>query len=463
MKNKVIIFFLLTWGLIGMSNLRAQENGYDIQVTIKNLPDTVCYLGYHFGDKQYVKDTSLVQAGGKVTFYGDEKLPGGIYFVYTTSIYFEILVNHDQHFSLLTDTVNVIENLEVVGSLENKLFKQLRVYVGGKQQEAAQIADKLKQAQDNESEKQQLSQQLQQIEKEVVNYQQGIVDQHPETLMAAVIKATQRIEVPTEITDQAEQFKYYKSHFFDHIDFTDARYLRTNFFHKKIMEFLEKLTFQQPDSISAAAQFLIDQSLGNEEMFRYLVVTLTSKYETSEIMGMDKVFVDLAEKYYLSGKASWADSTVMNKIKTKVEETKPNLIGNTAPALVLYDSLKRPVLANSLDSKFTILFFFDPDCGHCRKTAPELKKHYSTLKSLGAEVLGVSTITDLDAMQEFVDEFDLPWLTLADLRYQRKSYNIQTTPVIFVLDKDKKIIAKRLGVEQLEGFLKHQLEAEKKS
>jgi hypothetical protein len=36
-------------------------------------------------------------------------------------------------------------------------------------------------------------------------------------------------------------------------------------------------------------------------------------------------------------------------------------------------------------------------------------------------------------------------------------YDIYSTPVVYVLDKDKKILAKRLDVEQIEEFLDHQM------
>jgi hypothetical protein len=35
----------------------------------------------------------------------------------------------------------------------------------------------------------------------------------------------------------------------------------------------------------------------------------------------------------------------------------------------------------------------------------------------------------------------------------RKDFDVTTTPMVYVLDQDKKIIARRLPVEQLEGFI----------
>lgn len=440
--------------------------GYEIKVKVNNLKDDVSYLGYYFGDKRYIKDTVNV-VNGTFTFRGNEKQIGGIYFIYTPNHYFEIVMDEGQNFSIETDTVDFIKNMKVTNSKENELFRDLRIYIGERHQKASVLSEQMKTAKGTPREAE-IRKQLESLENEVVTYQDKLISENPNSFTALVLKSTKRIDIPEAPVgangeqDPDFQFNYYKTHFFDHIDFTDPRFLRTNFFHNKIMEYMEKLTVPHPDSISKAAQYLIDKTKDNNDMFRYMLVTLTSKYETSEIMGMDKVFVDLAEKYYLKGRADWADTSVVNKIKTKVSDIKPNLIGNTAPQLVLYDSLKRPVNVLGSKSKFKVLFFFDPDCGHCKTTAPKLKGIYKDLQSRGVNVIGVSTDVNLEAMKDFYKELSLPWITFADLAGQRKTYNIVSTPVIYILDANNKIIAKKLDVEQIMGFIDHQISLEKK-
>src|SRR3954470_18400049 len=78
------------------------DKGYDIKVRIVGLKDTVAYLGHHFGDKQYVRDTARVDKDGWVEFKGDTALPGGIYLIVMPGkTYFEILVNNtEQKFTI---------------------------------------------------------------------------------------------------------------------------------------------------------------------------------------------------------------------------------------------------------------------------------------------------------------------------------------------------------------------------
>ena len=59
---------------------------------------------------------------------------------------------------------------------------------------------------------------------------------------------------------------------------------------------------------------------------------------------------------------------------------------------------------------------------------------------------------------EFIESKGLEkFYNVADLfnnRGMRDNYDLSATPVVFVLDADKRIIGKRLGVEQIEQFIR---------
>ncbi|MGE5420345.1 MAG: DUF4369 domain-containing protein, partial [Chloroflexota bacterium] len=100
-----------------------QKNGYLIDVTIRGLSDSAIYLGYHFGDKQYLKDTIKLDKAGKGVFTGNEALPQGIYLVVLPGKkYFEVLLSEDQNFSLDCSYNDYIGTLKFVGSTENTAF-----------------------------------------------------------------------------------------------------------------------------------------------------------------------------------------------------------------------------------------------------------------------------------------------------------------------------------------------------
>ena len=228
---------------------------------------------------------------------------------------------------------------------------------------------------------------------------------------------------------------------------------------------MEKLTYQIPDSVLVSARLIIEKSKASKEMFKYLVVTLTSNYEISKIMGMDAVFVGLVEDYYKTGQAYWADSLLTFKITDRARVMKPLLLGKRTPNLILADT--SGVMQNlwNVNAKYTVLCFWDPDCSHCKKVVPKLKEWYSANKSKGVEVFGVCTETEEQKWKKFIRDNNLDWINVADIQLHnhfRSVYDISSTPVIYMLDKNKVIFAKKMGVEQMSEILDNQIRKEKK-
>ncbi|NJK98730.1 MAG: DUF5106 domain-containing protein [Bacteroidales bacterium] len=270
-----------------------------------------------------------------------------------------------------------------------------------------------------------------------------------------------------KITDSTFQYNYYKSHYFDNFDYTSSALLRTPIYEKKVKDFVEKVIPQIPDSINKELDILLDRTKPNEEVFRYLLVTFFNHFAQSQIMGFDAVFVHLSEKYYIPY-ASWVDKDYMDKLKKEIAKRKPTLIGNIAPNLKLVNikndhfiaaksdtALKsNPYIGDYLNihdikAKFTVLAFWEADCGHCKKALPDLHKVFEDLKDQGVQVLAIHTISSVEGKRkwiDFVNEHSLnDWIN-AWSPYSldfRDIYDVYTTPVILVLDANKKIIAKR--------------------
>jgi peroxiredoxin len=322
-------------------------------------------------------------------------------------------------------------------------------------------------------EKKQLEEQLKRLDSDVKSYRKNILENNSETFAATFIKSTMMVDVPESPRDDNGKeldpnfgYKFYKQHYFDNIDFSDKRILRTPNFYGKVEEYMEKMTVKHPDSIISSARTIIEKARANDEVFRYCVQTLTYKYETSNIMGMDAVFVDLAENYYLSGDAFWADDETIEKITDRVQRIKPNLIGKKAPMMLLMDTTMQPVNAHSIPAEFTVLYFYDPDCGHCKTKTPMLRDLYNEkLKDMGVEVIAANIKKDVDKWKKYIRDQKLNWVNLSDPNMRsnfRYEFNIETTPQLFILDAEKKIIAKKLDVEQIEDFINRQIEIKNK-
>ena len=108
----------------------------------------------------------------------------------------------------------------------------------------------------------------------------------------------------------------------------------TPLFHSKMEQYLDKMTAKIPDSIIVSANILVNKSKVNDEIFRYVVSHITSKYERSKIMGMDAVFVNMVENYYITKMCPWVEEEQLEKIIERAEKISPNLIGKVAPEFI---------------------------------------------------------------------------------------------------------------------------------
>lgn len=448
--------------LLSITSVVAQ-NGYTIKVKINNTKDTVCYLGYPYGDKKYVQDTAKVEKGNTFTFHKADTLEEGIYFIYTpNNVYFEIITDN-QNISLETDTIDLIKNLKIKGSKQTEIFRDFQLFMRENQQKASSLTTKMKEDKSNEEK---YRSELILIDRNVKDYRNKLIEDNKDLFVAKLIKSTIEIEVPESPKDASGKeidpnfrFNYYRQHYFDNIDFSESAMLRTPILTQKINEYLDKLTYKHPDSLIEAAHFIIEKAKTNKDVFRYCVVSISNKYETSNIMGMDAVFVDLAESYYLTGQAFWADKELVEKIAKRVQELKP-LIGDKAPNIIAIDTMENMVPLYSVENEYTVLYFYDPDCGHCKKKTPELQKIYeSQLKDMGVEVYAANINTDMEKWKDFIKKFNLTFINVADPNTHsnfRADYYVDQTPKIYILDSDKNIIAKKLDVEQIADFISKQ-------
>ena len=452
---------------------KSSFTGYEITGEIDGLVDTSIILAYYFGDKQYARDTAYSKSG-KFTFSGDKKLDGGMYLiVLPNQKYFDLIIT-EQKFSFKSKISNLVSNMSFSNSEENTPFYNYLNFIVEKQKQVAPLKSKIANA--NKDEKEKLLVKQKNIDNEVTKYRDEFLFKYSKIFFAKILIASIDPIIPTSPLDslgnkdESFPFKYYKKHFWDNIDFSDKRILKTRMFLPKMEQYLDKMTAKIPDSIIVSAEVLIKNSTSNDEVFKYVVSHITSTYERSKIMGMDAVFVHMVEKYYMTNKCSWVDSTQLSKIIERAEKISPNLIGKVAPEFIDYygkpfmkDPDGKAHALQSLKAKYTLLVFYGPTCGHCKKELPKIKNSLDSLIILGADIktYAVATEFDIDEWRKFiVDQQTQDWLNVADISFDnegnplansdwRDKYDIYSTPVIYLLDKEKRILAKRINNTQL--------------
>ncbi len=205
------------------------------------------------------------------------------------------------------------------------------------------------------------------------------------TLLGAIARAVIPVETPvpsvppgTHNPDSVSRllsYNYYKDHFFDNIDFSEPGLIRSPVLGGKLEQFFRQVVIQLPDSINREADRLLEKSAADSDMFQYVAVWMMNRFASSEIMGHDAVVVHLADKVYLAGKAPWASGEYISDLRKRIERLRPNLIGMKAPELLMGSFSGYYVSLYDVKADFTILYFWEPDCGHCKESTPKLREY----------------------------------------------------------------------------------------
>ncbi len=466
MCNKVsfILILFISFGVF------ANAQSHKIDIDIKNINDSSLILGYYFNKKIFVKDTTYINAKGTYSFEGDEALDEGLYVVYLEDkSYFDLLITKDQSFSVTTSKEDMLQKMRITGSDESAAFLDYQQYLVSKQQEAIKIQEQLKTETDADK-KQALQSKFSALTSDVKGKYNDLITKHPNSLLAIFLKATQEVNVPqmtapegSSNPDSAVQrmrYDYYKAHYFDNFKMDDPRLLRSPFFTKKLDTYFSNVLLQIPDTIIKESHRVIAMANGNYEMEKYLIQHLFNMANESKIMGMDAVMVNLGETYYLSGHADWVNEEFIKSLNERVTKLKPNLLGNTAPDFKMQSYNEEFFRLSEINAELTILVFWEPECGHCGKEIPKLNEDvWKKYADQSIQIVAVYTQWEKEPWVEFIHEHELgEWIHLYDPYNRsnfRNNYDIYSTPVIYILDKDKKILAKRIGVDQISGFLDH--------
>ena len=308
MKVIAVCLFLITLNLCSHGQ---DKEGYDISVSISGLQDSSIYLAYYYGDKQYLKDTVNLDKNGQGTFTGNEALPQGIYMIVLPGKqYFEILVGNDQFYSADCSFPDYFNTLKFKGSDENNNFVAYQRKWVGLQGKAAGINKRLQCNRQNPDSLKILSEKQKTQEELMKSYLREVISDNKGSLLAVLVKAMLPVEQPvisvppgTSNPDSVRWIKTYlynKDHFFDNIDLTDERLLRTPILQARLNTFFTNVVIQSADSINKEIDKLIAKVSGDYKIFQFVSVFLFNHFRESEIMGHDAVLVKLADDIYLS-------------------------------------------------------------------------------------------------------------------------------------------------------------------
>lgn len=492
--KKIALSFVVFFGLISVQ----AQSGHEIKINLQHCKDTVAYLAFYQFDKLYISDTCKKVVNGNIVFKGKKNIDKGVYFLLSQEKgnYFDFIIDEQsQKQQINSDKSNLLENLKAVNSKQNENFFDYIRFVSAKNKEFDSFKKSIKEQKKSDStallakefkilNDAILSNDLNTINQNKGNYLSEIINLKTDKVAKDIPKAT------NGRPDSIFAYHYYKNHFWDNVNFQNDATMRNPFFANKIKQYFNTVVIQNPDSICVEIDRMMLKTKEGTKMNMLLLAYFTSAYEIPKIMGMDKVFIYMVDNYFKTGKAKGVyDDSVIKIIINRGNVLAPLQLGKMAPDLNMIDIAGHDKIAkmgfdtaktseeitkiyyenkseieqsyvtlSSIKADYLILLFWDVDCGHCQKEVPKILEIYHDLlkEKKDVKVFGVYTQNEFDKYKKYIIDNKLDWINVYDgvhINNLKDKYDVVTTPVIYILDKNKVIKAKGIGSESIRSII----------
>lgn len=468
-------WLLLPFVSFGLTVFSQSPGGYQIGLHIQPFRNQWVYLASYYGSIKTLADSAYLNGESKGAFKGNKPLPQGVYILASPSktILGEFLIGPEQLFSIAADTSKLQEGLAITGSPDNDDFTAYTRFIAPRGQKAEALRKQFETA--DASQKAIIQQQLTTLSEEIFMFRNELITKKPTSLLAALFQTMKEVsflaslQQPKSRKDSIAQYQFGKEHYWDGVDFMDGRLVRTPIFDNKLSAYLENWVSPEADSIIYEYNWMIALGRNDEEMEKYLVGYFIDHYMYPKIMGQDKVFLHVFDQYIAGEqpKANWLNERQLKVIKDRAYMIMANQLNAKAADMQLVDTAGKLKPLYQVEAPYIVVNFWDVHCGKCKEELPKMDTLYrNQWKAKGVKIYAVmvneAAVPD---WKPFIKTNAAGWIHVhqtAALRAEeektglpnfRQLYDMRSTPTLFLLDKEKRIIAKNISLHDLDRLL----------
>ena len=449
---KKILIFLFT---ILASGGYTQEHFLKIQ--IQDLPSPEVYLADFYGDKNQILDTLVPDSLGAMTFVLKENYPSGMYRVFLAEkVFFDIIYNQED-IEIFTQYNHLFDSLKIISSKENSIYYGFLRKRNEYLRKFDLLATPVEYYPPSDSFYFDLKSQYVKIQKEYATYIDDVIDKNPDAWTTKIIKQRRPIYFDPELTEAGRR-EYTIEHYFDPIDFSDVELVRSNIYSTLAIEYMS--LYSNPDfsqeqlenAFIIAVDKIMYEAMDNNIIYEFIVDYLVGGFERFHF---DKVLDYIAENYTPEQCENEERKT---DLQTRLSKYAELTIGKMAPEIKIPDRNGNEIKLSKIRAEYTLVLFWASWCPHCNETLPKIQTIYkNSTNRKKLEVLAISLDTEKQDWESAIDTANYTWLNTCELKgWDSKSatdYNVYATPTMFLLDKDKKIVAKPITFAELKSTL----------
>ncbi len=480
---KKIVVLLLAVLFVGLQPAEAQKKkagkakeGYQIEVLLHGAQsgDSLFLQAYEGIGKNEV-DITTVGLDGKAVFAKEQLLAVGMYSLNMggkdeKAIDFFISEGAPQHFKISYALVEGLGSAHFDGSPENEALADYVRFMTQKQLRRQQLQERMQRYMQRPDSAASISAQMEQLFTEVKAKWAEIKQGYNGKLFAMFIANMNDPEpepftppaYPVANLDSLEQDYYYrfvKDHFFDKFDFSSPYILRMPFYRNALSTYFMRVVRPNDPEVEMRADNLIQRSEANDEVYKYTVTQLSQMFKDAPYPELNDIAIHIGERYVVERPEIWKDSAKVAKIADQIAKSKLNPVGSIAADLKLQDPTGNTIALHDVQAPYTVLYFFNPLCHTCAIVTPEVHALYQKYKAKGLQVYAVYDDHKREDWVPYIwDKKMTDWINVWDPDTNSSAgvydlYDVHAIPTMYILDKDKRVVAKDLYVNTLEMWL----------
>ncbi|HNW76409.1 MAG TPA: thioredoxin-like domain-containing protein [Bacteroidales bacterium] len=452
MRHRMLLALLL------LPFILPAQTPFFITGTVKDNPLNTVYLLSLYGERTYLVDSVKADASGAFSFtLKSGNKPGMYKIVFGKDRFLEIIFNKEN--ITFSSTISALpDSVKFTSSTENRIYYDFMRWDQQAQAKLELLQPVLDYYPERDAYYRRTMEEFERIQQEESRMVDSLRRDYPGSYAVRLIQTYCLPFIPATL-NREERTAFLRQHYFDKTDFTDTSLLRSPAFASKAISYLALYSNNRLQQKQLELEFIkgigpiMAAAAVNDEVYRFLLDYLISGFDKYHF---DDVITYMAENF--SDPSSCENTDKESALQKKLETYKKIATGKPAPVLELPDTKGRIVNLANLKSEYTLLIFYSSECTHCAEMLPRVKAMYDTQKPARLEIVAVSLDTDRNAWLNFIKEGKYNWINVSDLKgFESPAadrFNIYATPTMFLLDKDKNILAKPISYSELEQVLR---------
>ncbi len=448
---KKYIFLLL---LVIPCFVSAQD--FKVDGTIKNYHAAQVFLSSVYGDKLEIMDSTLTDRNGHFQFEIKEETPNGMYrLFFANNKKIDLLFNYE-NIAFECNVSDPVNSLVVKTSTENAVYYSYLLRRNYDQYRLELLQPVLMYYPKTDPFFESISSEFNKIQKGLSEFTRDLLYNNKNTYAAALIEMEQKPLLLPQLNPQQQQL-YLKEHYFDAVKFNNEDLLRSNAITTSVLSYLSLYQNQNlskaqlEEAFMQAVDVILSKTKENIEIHNFVIEYLINGFES---YGFNSVITHMAEWLSNPDNCELPESSSLQDRLNTIKKLAP---GNQSPKITGFDLSGEKIDLNEIQSKYTLVVFWASWCPHCTEMLPEFHDYYLEVKDQ-LEVLSVSIDTSQLELSNFLNTFNPQWKTMADFKgWDGKAaldFGVHSTPTMFLLDEQKKIIGNIDSVRELEQKLK---------